>query len=461
LGRFVGFGESVGDALTFKILTDDTQKIMYRSSIRTALFEEEREDIGKQADRNVRAEPALTESPTTDTPVTALPVPAMPPEIVCLPVCTKADGTKRYMSTISPDELVTRAHLTEPDDNGQRIRAKIVKRIVDLEQSLQEHPDCTQFLVTYEGINRLDEIVAYNQVLEALEDQLLDDPNDYVTYWTFQDIIAHEGPLTPGSPSYKGSGYNVLVAWEDGSQTYEPLHVMAADSPTVCAIYAERAELLDTPGSKRFKRLASRTKAMERQLNTKSFRRAPLFKFGYQVPRNHSDCVAINMKNENTKWQEAEALEMKQLAKYDTFDDLGKGCRPPEGYKWIPIESVYSGVVSLRSLRIVIFLAELNGLEGHAADVGNAYLEAKTKEKVYIVGGPGLGKLEGHTLTIAKALYGLRTSGLRWHERFADTLRDLGFFPSKADPDVWMRRTGDTWEYIATYVDDLAVALKK
>jgi len=84
-----------------------------------------------------------------------------------------------------------------------------------------------------------------------------------------------------------------------------------------------------------------------------------------------------------------------------------------------------------------------------------------TKEKVYIVGGPGLGKIEGHTLTIAKALYGLRTSGLRWHKRFADTLRDLGFFPSKADPDVWMRRTGDTWEYIATYVDNLAMALKK
>ena len=55
LGRFVGFGESVGDALTFKIFTDNTQKIMYRSSICTAQFEEEWEDIGKQADRNIRA----------------------------------------------------------------------------------------------------------------------------------------------------------------------------------------------------------------------------------------------------------------------------------------------------------------------------------------------------------------------------------------------------------------------
>jgi hypothetical protein len=45
-------------------------------------------------------------------------------------------------------------------------------------------------------------------------------------------------------------------------------------------------------------------------------------------------------------------------------------------------ESMYSGVVSLRGIRLVIFLAELNQLEIWGADVGNAYLEALTKEKV-------------------------------------------------------------------------------
>ena len=49
-------------------------------------------------------------------------------------------------------------------------------------------------------------------------------------------------------------------------------------------------------------------------------------------------------------------------------------------------ESVYSGVVSLRGIRLVVFLAELNALKLWGADVGNAYLEAKTKEKVYIIG---------------------------------------------------------------------------
>ena len=56
-----------------------------------------------------------------------------------------------------------------------------------------------------------------------------------------------------------------------------------------------------------------------------------------------------------------------------------------------PVESVYSSVVSLKGLRIVMFLAELNSMEIWATDVGNAYLEALTKEKVYIIAGPEFG----------------------------------------------------------------------
>jgi hypothetical protein len=75
---------------------------------------------------------------------------------------------------------------------------------------------------------------------------------------------------------------------------------------------------------------------------------------------------------------------------------------------------VYSGVVSLRGLRIVTFLSELNGLDLWATDIGNAYLEAFTMEQNYIIAGSEFGQLGGHYLIIVKALYGLRTSGLRW-----------------------------------------------
>ena len=48
-----------------------------------------------------------------------------------------------------------------------------------------------------------------------------------------------------------------------------------------------------------------------------------------------------------------------------------------------------------------------------------------------------------------------------WHERFSEVLLDMGFFPSRAEQDIWMRDRGDHYEYIARYVDDLAVASRE
>ena len=80
---------------------------------------------------------------------------------------------------------------------------------------------------------------------------------------------------------------------------------------------------------------------------------------------------------------------------------------------------------------------------------------------MYIKAGPEFGERQGHLLVIRKALYGLKSSGLRWHERLADVLRNMEFFPSKAENDIWMKDCGDHYEYIAVYVDDLLIASKK
>jgi hypothetical protein len=142
-------------------------------------------------------------------------------------------------------------------------------------------------------------------------------------------------------------------------------------------------------------------------------------------------------------------MEMDQHDEYETFTDKRKD-RKVDGYKKIrvhliyavkhdgrhkarlvadghltdvPVDSVYSSVVSLMGLHsMLIFLAELNNLQTWAMDIGHAYLEAKTSEKVYIIAGPGFRALQGNTMIIFKALYGLRTSGLRWHERFSIVL---------------------------------------
>ena len=106
-------------------------------------------------------------------------------------------------------------------------------------------------------------------------------------------------------------------------------------------------------------------------------------------------------------------------------------------------------------------MGELNTLLVWGTDIGNAYLEAFTEELLYIIAGPEFGELEGHVLIVLKALYGLRSSGLRWWERFSAVLRLMGFVPSKAEDDIWMRKKNDHYEYIARYVDDLAIVSKE
>ena len=189
-------------------------------------------------------------------------------------------------------------------------------------------------------------------------------------------------------------------------------------------------------------------------------------------------------------------MEIEQIKEYQVFKDFGKAVydknkitNAPKGHQKIrvhfvfdvkhcgkfkarvvadghltkePMETVYSGVVSIRNLRLAMFLAELNNLELWGADVGNAYLQALTKEKLYIVGGPEFEELQAHVLVMYKALYGTRSERACWHDKCFDILHHMGFKSSRADPDIWMKSTkdGSHYEYIAVYVDDLAICMK-
>ena len=116
----------------------------------------------------------------------------------------------------------------------------------------------------------------------------------------------------------------------------------------------------------------------------------------------------------------------------------------------IPDYSIYSGVVSLKGICLITFWGKLYNLPIYSTDIGNAYFEAQSKEKVYIIAGKIFGDLEGHTQVINKALYGLRSSGLRWHKQLADSLREMQCTTAKAEDDIWIRRNGDIYVYIAS-----------
>ena len=91
------------------------------------------------------------------------------------------------------------------------------------------------------------------------------------------------------------------------------------------------------------------------------------------------------------------------------------------------------------SIRLICFAGELNNLELMGMDISIAYLEAYTGDPLVFTAGPEFSELEGHTMVVVKALYGIPGSGKQWAERFAAILRQEGWVPCHADHDVWMK----------------------
>ena len=220
--------------------------------------------------------------------------------------------------------------------------------------------------------------------------------------------------------------------------------MIAADDPVTCAEYAKKHDLLHLDGWKRLKHIAKNQKQLTRAINQSKIRQVRRSAvYGFLIPKDYKQALQLDEQIGNSKWHDATKLEMDQINEYKVFQNHGKAqydpksrkvSNAPNGYQKIrvhlifsvkhdgrhkarlvagghltpdPIESIYSGVVSIRSLRLVIFLAKLNNLEVWGADIGSAYLEARTKEKLYVVAGPEFKEVEGHILVIYKALYGL------------------------------------------------------
>jgi len=392
------------------------------------------------------------------------------------------------MVHVDTSDLIGKTFLMDGDKAGTKLRARIVSMVEDHQHSHVNSAAHVKFKISVDN-DRYEDIMAYGEILDYLNKD-----EEQEVLWRFKRITGHQGPLNSNDENYMGATYNVQVEWENGEITYEPLTTIAADDPVSCAIYARDNDLLNTAGWKRFKRIAKNDKKLLRMANQaklRSFRTAPRFKYGFEIPKDYDHALFLDKRNGNTKWQDANKLEFDQLDEYETFEDMGpsESTKAPDGYKKIrvhlvfdvkhdgrhkvrcvadghltdiPLDSVYSGVVSLRGLRIMLFLAELNLLDVWATDIGNAYLEARTQEKLYIIAGLEFGARRGHILVIRKALYGLRSSGKRWHERFSDCLRNEGFMPCKAEPDIWIRPSEDKscYEMIAVYVDDLAIGMK-
>jgi len=265
-------------------------------------------------------------------------------------------------------------------------------------------------------------------------------------------------------------GWMILVEWKDGTTSWVKLRDLKESNPVELAEYAQANNLLDEPAFAWWARYVLRrrrriiAKVKSRYWDT-------THKFGIELPETVEQALRIDKETGTSFWKQAIDKEManvrpafeewtegtlkdardgKKLVGYQEischmiFDvkmDLTRKARFVAGGHTteVPESITYSSVVTRESIRIAFLVAALNDLDILCADIGNAYLNADCREKIWTVAGPEFGSLQGSVMIIRKALYGLKSSGAAWRAHMAQTLKDLGFKSTFGDPDVWIR----------------------
>ena len=132
-----------------------------------------------------------------------------------------------------------------------------------------------------------------------------------------------------------------------------------------------------------------------------------------------------------------------------------------------PTTSAYAGVFSRESVRVGLTYSALMDLDVMAADIHNAYLQAPSSEKDFIVCGAEFGlEIFGKVALITRALYGGKVARRNFWHHLRDCMDRLKFTSCQADPVVWMRAATnpegeECFEYVLLYVDDCLVISHK
>ena len=282
-------------------------------------------------------------------------------------------------------------------------------------------------------------------------------------------------------------GWEILVQWKDGSTTWEKLKDMKECYPVQLCEYAVQSQISKKPAFAWWlSHVIKKREQIIAKVKSKYWTRT--HKFGIKVPKTLDQAKRLDAENGNTLWWDAILKEMANVKiAFELFDGDEKDI--PPNYQEIschmifdikmgenfrrkarmvagghttetPAVLTYSSVVSRDSVRIALTIAALNDLKVLTCDIQNAYLTAKCREKIWTRAGPEFGSDQGKIMIVVRALYGLKSSGAAFRALLAETLHDLGYVPSKADPDVWMRpavkSNGFTYyEYVLCYVDDV------
>lgn len=371
------------------------------------------------------------------------------------------------------------------DDNGTPVGIANNNPLLDTRQYEVEFMNgeseiMTANLIAENIISRTDEEGYTHKMLDEIEDhRVLEDaiPMNQGTFITKQGTKRKRRTT---------KGWDLLLRWKDGSSNWVSLKDVKDSYPIEVMEYAINHKIQDQPAFAwwipfvKSKRASIISKAA-----TKYWDRT--HKFGIEVPKSVKEAIRIDKENGNTLWQDAIALEMKNVRiAFEVFEGdiselknhefisghlvfdikLGENFRRKaryvaDGYKTsTPSAVTYSSVTSRDSVRIFLLLAALNDVDIQSADVQNAFLSAPVLEKVWLTAGPEFGPEQGKNMIVVRALYGLKSASASFRSFMAQKLDEMGFRSSKGDFDIWMRPAtksdgSEYYEYVMLYVDDV------
>ena len=125
----------------------------------------------------------------------------------------------------------------------------------------------------------------------------------------------------------------------------------------------------------------------------------------------------------------------------------------------VDFDEVFAPVARQETFRILLTIASRRKMVAKHVDVKTAYLHGKLEETIYMKQPAGYSTGDDKTVCrLKKSLYGLKQSARVWNHKIDAVFKKLGFGQAKADPCLYVRKTGKSTAYIIIYVDDMVVA---
>ena len=287
------------------------------------------------------------------------------------------------------------------------------------------------------------------------------------------------------------TGWDLLICWKDQSESWARLSDLKESHPVETVEFAKVCGIHDKPVC------AWWSPYILKKRNTiiasvKHCIRKTTHKYGVEIPTSGEHAMELDRTNNNTMWRDALTTEMYNVTV--AFKVLDEGQKAPAGWhevtghlvwdvkidftqkaRWVldghkspdPIGSTFEGVVSRESMHIAFTYVALNGLDICAVDIQNAYLQAPSLQRDYIMCGPEFGiENVGKVALIHRALYGGKSVGKDFRSHLRSCMHHLQFVTCPADPDMWMQPVQKSdgspcYEYVLLYKDNTLVVSER